>query len=138
MPTVTVSKVEAFAHCADSRCRGNRQEPVKAVAENISISFLDNGGDMPGEERSMRHLRFAREADASCSVCGGPREVSDQKRPVYANVSGHDQAGLLKFKTADGEFVIPVADDGKTAELEDKIEKLTALVEKLTAGGASS
>jgi hypothetical protein len=94
MPTVTQQVVDAFAFCRDGRCPGYAQQPVKAIRTTTSFSFVDNGGDWPGEERSVDHLAFIRqEGDPDyppCPHCGQPMAVAEQERPEYANASGQD------------------------------------------------
>jgi hypothetical protein len=98
MPTATETPVEAYAFCLDARCGGYLQEKVQGVRTTTSWTYLDMGGDMPGEERSTDMIRFADESDAVCGVCEGPRGISEQVRPEYPNVSGHDPMGLFEFR----------------------------------------
>lgn len=98
MPTVTEDVVPAFAFCQSAQCLGYQQEPVDGVRTTTAYTYLDSGGDMPGVEKSTEMVRFAVETDAVCPHCEGPRQVSEQVRPEYPNVSGHDPMGLFEFK----------------------------------------
>lgn len=85
MSISTETPVQAYAHCQDATCPGYTQQPVDGILNVTTHTFLDGGGDLgPFVERSMEYLRFADEhADATCDVCGGPRGISQQERPVY-------------------------------------------------------
>lgn len=98
MPTVTETIVTAHAHCQDAQCLGYIQEPVQAGHTHVELSYLDLGGDNPGIERTFDYLRFADDADQSCPHCQKPRAVTDQTRPEYLNLSGHDPMGLFELK----------------------------------------
>lgn len=92
MSISTETPVEALAFCLDATCPGNSQEPVDGVLNRTEHTFLDGGGDLgPFVERSMEYLRFADEEDATCSVCAGRREISQQVRPVYPKVGNPNQ-----------------------------------------------
>jgi hypothetical protein len=96
MPLVTETVIDALAHCADQRCAGYTQQPVKAVQTVTQFSYIDLGGDLPGIERESFLLRFDDIADTQCPHCGEPRIVADQTRPIYPNVSGQPQDALLQ------------------------------------------
>lgn len=98
MPTATETPVQGLAHCQDARCMGYEQEPVQAIQTITEVTYLDNGGDMPGIEQSFHDLRFVDENDVECVHCGKPRVVTSQQRPEYPNVSGHDPMGLFEFR----------------------------------------
>ena len=95
MPTVTATVVDALASCKDARCPGYKQEQVKAVETLTAWTFVEFGGDIPGNDRSITMLRFEDETDQPCPHCGEPRLVSDQVRPIYPNISGQPQSALL-------------------------------------------
>jgi hypothetical protein len=111
MPLVTETVIDALAHCADQRCAGYTQQPVKAERE----SFL---------------LRFEDIADTQCPDCGEPRIVADQTRPIYPNVSGQPQDALLRG-TRDAERVreLELADARREAEM----AQMRATMERLAA-----
>lgn len=95
MPTVTENLIQGWASCRDGRCPGYKQEQVEAIVTVTAFSFIDLGGDLPGTEREATLIRFAEEGETPCLVCGEPRLVSDQVRPIYPNVSGVPQDALL-------------------------------------------
>lgn len=126
MPTVKETPVKGYAHCSDARCPGSNQERVDAVKVVTEHTFLENGGDLPFVEKSFEHFRFADEDARVCPGCGRSREVTAQQRPSYAPLSGFDQRGLLgvtAFTPGSG-GVQPA--DPRIAELEAKLDKLTA------------
>src|SRR3954466_5691424 len=83
MPTITEAPIRAFAHCRNPRCAGNNQEEVDAVQQTESYSFVERGGDLPGEENSIVRVNFASEEDQPCPQCGLLREVTADPRPSY-------------------------------------------------------
>ena len=98
MARTTTIETTAFAHCANPRCDGHTQTEVPAVKDTVEHTYIDSGGDMPGVEKSQVHYRFANDDDASCPVCDGPRDLTDQRRVRYENLSGKAQDGLLQYK----------------------------------------
>jgi hypothetical protein len=130
MPLVTETVIDALAHCADQRCEGYKQRPVKAVQTVTQFSYLDLGGDLPGIERESFLLRFDDIADTQCPHCGEPRIVADQTRPIYPNVSGQPQDALLRG-TRDAERVreLELADARREAEM----AQMRATMERLAA-----
>jgi hypothetical protein len=92
MSISTETPVQALAFCLDATCPGNAQEPVDGILNVTEHTFLDGGGDLgPFVERSMEYLRFADEDHATCTVCHGRREISQQVRPVYPKVGNPNQ-----------------------------------------------
>lgn len=100
MPRVTETIVDGWAHCVNPRCDGSPQQPVQAIRQVVEHTYVEGGGDMPGIEKTHVYLRFSDPADGPCPTdgCGLAREVSDQKRRRYENLSGHSQSGLLEYK----------------------------------------
>lgn len=107
MPTVTEQPITGYAHCVNPRCRGYQQEEVAALREETAFTYAENGGDLPGIERSHVHFRFANAGqdggadDTRCQHCGGHRDLSETRRRQYANLTGYDQMGLLRFEGFD-------------------------------------
>lgn len=130
MPAVTEEYIEALASCRDARCPGYKQETVQAVLSTTSFSYFDSGGDVPGIEREVSHLRFVDDEDIPCEYCGEPRLVADQVRPVYPNVSGQPQDKLLHVGR-DGERVQDLQLDGARRDAE--MAQMRALIERQTA-----
>lgn len=97
MPNVVEKTVKAYAHCVRPTCPGTLQEQVEAVEVLTEYMFTDNGGDIPGVERSKYEHRFVDAADEECTHCGGRRELTDKPRRLYENLSGHPQDGLLNI-----------------------------------------
>lgn len=142
MPTVTEVPVEAYAFCMDARCLGYKQEKVPAVRTHTDVTYLDMGGDMPGIEKSFDSVRFADETDAICSHCEGPREISEQLRPEYPNISGHDPMGLFEFKgKTEGELrelrhqaeLAEVKREAETSDLKAALAEQARQIAALTA-----
>lgn len=134
MPTVTHAEQTAYAHCGTPTCPGSRQVAVDGVRRETSYAFTENGGDIPGIERSTVEWTFADEGDRPCPSCGRPREISDQAKPSYDPLSGFDPMGLLTVDPFDPGKRNTVEDE-KVAQLEAKnaaLEaKLDQLIEKL-------
>lgn len=135
MTMVKEDTVQAYAFCQNAQCLGYQQEPVQGIRTVTEWSYLDLGGDMPGVERSTQTVRFADEAEAVCSHCDSPRAISEQVRPEYANISGHDPMGLFEFKgKTEGEIrelrhqreIDELKSGERMAALERQIEALTA------------
>jgi hypothetical protein len=135
MPTATETLIDAWAACSDGRCPGHKQQAVKAISTLVQFSYFDNGGDIPGIERSVTHVRFNDIADAQCEFCGEPRQVADQVRPVYPNVSGVPQDKLLMVgKDSERLRDLQLADAKREAEMAQMrmlMERQAALIERL-------
>ena len=137
MATVTETLIDAWAHCSDARCPGNKQKAVKAIKSVTEYSYFDLGGDIPGIERSSELVRFNDLADAQCEHCGEPRLVADQVRPIYANVSGIPQDRLL-HAGREGERVLELQlsdarREAEMAQMRATMERQNALIERLVA-----
>lgn len=102
MPTVmSRDEVQAFAHCVNIFCPGHEQQPVQAVRQEIGFTYQELGGDHPFIERSTVGFEFADPEQAACPDCGRRRELSEQSRVDYENLSGHDPRGLIGIKYRD-------------------------------------
>jgi hypothetical protein len=137
MPTQTVTPVRGFAHCVVPRCPGTYESEVDAVKVTTSWTFIERGGDIPGEENSQDAARFADETDATCEHCGGHREVSLSPRPQYQPLSGHDPMGLLGMPQYDPNK-INLPNDEQAAEiaaLQKRLEEQGELLKKLVEQG---
>jgi hypothetical protein len=135
MPTVTERTIDAWASCHDARCPGYKQEPVKAIETLTEYTYFDLGGDIPGVERSTTMLRFEELADAQCAVCGEPRLIADQVRPIYPNMSGQPQDTLLQMHTG-GERLreMELKDarrEAEMAQMRATMERQQTLIERL-------
>lgn len=129
MATLTTTDIQAFAHCPDARCAGTKQQPVPAVRHTAEWTYVENGGNMPGIERSSAVLAFVSEStDASCPDCGKPRELSEQERPFYTPLSGHRQDGLLHVKSFDASQAPPSGNDAVIAQLMAQVAQLSAQI----------
>lgn len=127
MATLTTTTVPAFAHCRDPRCPGTEQEPVDAIRHLTEWSFVDNGGNLPGVERSSTIFAFADETQMPCPHCSVDREVSIQKRPNLPPLSGHRQDGLLYVKQYDSGKQ-PTGNDAIVAQLMAQVAELSAKI----------
>ena len=100
MPTATIEIVEGFAFCPDPRCPGYEQVATAVRVTRTAWSYIELGGDLPGDERSMEYESFPLEAGEEppdCPRCGQRMEATTQKRPEYARVSGQDPLRLLSL-----------------------------------------
>jgi hypothetical protein len=124
-----------YLHCTDPRCGGILQEEVDGYAEETAWMFTENGGDIPGVERSHVHARVANAEDVPCPYCDVPREASLKPRPQYQRLSGHDPNGLLKFRGFDpAKPVLQAgADPAELDALKQQIAELRDLVAKKAA-----
>lgn len=128
MATLTTTELQAYAHCRDPRCAGTEQQPVPALRHLSEWTYVENGGNMPGTERSIAILAFADEpTDAPCPTCSKPRELSEQERPYYTPLSGHRQDGLLHVKNFDASQQ-PAGNDAVIAQLMAQVAQLSAQV----------
>lgn len=127
MATLTTTTVRAWAHCRDPRCPGVEQEPVDATRHLTEWSFVDNGGNLPGVERSTDLFVFADASQAPCPHCGLDREVSAQQRPNLPPLSGHRQDGLLYVKQFDAGKQ-PAGNDAIVAQLMAQVAELSARI----------
>lgn len=128
MPTIIETSVTAYAHCTDPRCPGAYQQPVDGRRIETGWAYTENGGDIPGIERSHVRAEFADPQDAVCPHCSGPRDIALDPRPQYQNLSGKDPMGLLGIAAFDPSKPL-LADPGTTAEL----DALKAQVAELAA-----
>lgn len=127
---VTEATVKAFAHCRHPLCPGYGQEEVDAVRTETAYGFKDNGGDLPGIERSMVMLVFADDDARACRNCGRDRELTGDARPSYQPLSGFDPMGLINGSVAPFDpNVVNTEADQRIAALEAQIAKLAAAVE---------
>jgi hypothetical protein len=140
MPTISETLIDGYAHCVNGRCEGNKQQPVKVIQTLSEFSYVELGGDIPGIERSSTSERFNDLADAQCQFCGEPRQVADQKRPVYPNVSGVPQDKLL-YQNADTERLrdLQLSDAKREAEMAHMrvtMERQQAVIERFMGQAA--
>jgi hypothetical protein len=126
MPTVASREQKIYMHCINPRCRGMMEEEVDGLAEETSYLFTDNGGDIPGVERSVVVAKPVHEEDETCPHCGGRRDASLSPRPQYQRLSGHDPMGLLNVPSFDPNKVNTPTDE-RDAELDALKQRLAAL-----------
>src|SRR4051794_31781702 len=100
MPVITSEPISGYAHCAKQTVEGDPcfpQQEVPAIRQTVEFLYADGQGGGSSDpidqtfarlvERSVSHIRFADPEDATCPHCGGPREISDQVRPIYTRLS---------------------------------------------------
>jgi hypothetical protein len=107
---VTETLMPLFAHCPESTCPGNQQQPVEGVCA-VKAETIGNrgGGGAGGEaliglvEKTTEYLRFADPADVECPEdgCSRVRELSRQERPNYGSAYGGSEA-LLRARRVGG------------------------------------
>lgn len=128
---VTPERVKAYAHCLNPACPGYGQQQLDVTRTTIGYGFKDNGGDLPGIERSTVTLEFADPADQPCRTCSRPRELSEHPRPSYQPISGYDPMGLVNGsvpQSFDPNRVNTEA-DARVAALEATVAKMAAALE---------
>jgi hypothetical protein len=140
-PRVTETNVEAWAHCSNPRCSGNGQQAVSGVRVLSEYTIGSRGGDgifVQLVENSSEYVRFADPDEVECGVCGGAREISEQRRPVIPIISGFPQDGLLgapKFdpslKFSDADQAASEAAAAQAKEIAELKATVAALAEKL-------
>jgi hypothetical protein len=108
-------------------CPGYGQESVEAVRVLTEYLYRDNGGDLPGVERSNADLRWADAGDAPCRSCSMPRELSEHPRPSYQPLSGYDPMGLLHGPAFDPNRVNSES-DARMAAMEAEMVKLRQML----------
>jgi uncharacterized Zn finger protein (UPF0148 family) len=152
---VIASEVDGYAWCTRKWrdedgdemgfCEGNAQRPVRLVREEVEWTFLDNGGDHPGVERSAVYFRFADEGDIPCPVCGETRSCSDQARLTYDNASGQSPDEIFRARKREKQqvtlaerqavaleaLVTQGQSDAKVAQLEALVMRQSAELERL-------
>lgn len=134
MPQITEATVDGFCHCRDARCDGYSQQPVQVVRTVRDEFYTDNGGDVPGTERSFTYVSFADQDDIPCPSCGEDREASEQSRPSYQALTPYGQKGLLTAPRFDPAKKVA---DAKTEALESEVGELKAMVAKLLEAKAA-
>lgn len=127
--TATETKIDGYIFCPDGRCPGNTQEPVQIIRTEVSHPYE---GSTPGFERSMDYLKLD-QGDLACPHCGKDRLISDQERPHYLNISGHDPLGLLDLQNKTGSELAAMRKDQEARstemdELRESVSQLTELV----------
>jgi hypothetical protein len=129
MATVTTTTVSGYAHCRNPRCAGTEQQPVDALCHTSAWTYVENGGNMPGVERSTELYVFADErTDSPCPVCGDSREVSAAPRPQYTPLSGHRQDGLLHVKQYNAQAQPDAGNGAIVAQLMEQVAALSAQI----------
>src|SRR5436190_20928695 len=97
---ISESEVPAYAACLRWNCEGHEQHEVTARKTLVEHSFISRGGDLPGIENSYEYLDFTDDKDRTCKVCGRSNGLSEQVRPEYQGLSGHDPLGLVNGTVA--------------------------------------
>lgn len=147
---ITETRIRALAHCSNPLCEGNRQEEVDAIAQLVEETYgmRDRQPSMGAPdltsplvnlvENSHEMLRFAREEDAPCPVCSGPRELTRQVRPRYERLSDVAPDKLLQFRRqglSSADVLAQAAEKSdEVAELRGKVDALTALLSAFQQG----
>jgi hypothetical protein len=143
MPHVVPTMVQAYAHCPDPVCPGHEQQQVDAVHVETFFMYTDNGGDLPGFERSVAVLSYADESDghpsevAPCPHCDLRRELSGTPRRQYDRLSGYSPDYLISRNAKPFDPSKPPAApedlDGRVKDLESQVATLAGQVDALLA-----
>lgn len=143
-PRVTETTVDAWAHCSNPRCAGNGQQAVQGVRVLSEYTIGSRGGDgifVQLVENSSQYVRFADPEENDCGVCGGQREISEQRRPVIPIITGFPQDGLLGAPKFDPSVQNSAADQAaaeaaaaQSKEVAELKAQVAALVDKLGGG----
>jgi len=135
MTSATEQFVEAYAFCHNGRCTGYLQEPVQGVRTTTSWTYMDSGGDLPGIEKTTEMVRFADEADGVCPTCEGPRDISEQLRPEYPNISNQDPMGIFEFRGKTEKELLTLRHAQEIGDLKRDQELTAALARKADRSG---
>jgi hypothetical protein len=138
MPTIDITTTLAWAHCESPRCPGTASEQVQAERVETTYLYSDNGGDLPGPERSHVSWRAASEEDIQCRHCGRPRAFTENPPPDIEPLSGYDPMFLLSpdakpFDPTRQEEIKRETEDNRVADLEAQLAAMRAQVEELAA-----
>lgn len=141
--------VFVYVHCYNGACPNYHnlqanldfERKVPGIREETQYTYVDRGGDMPGIENTHVSWHVQDEADAKCSECGDPVNIS--QNPSYklmqygvgpgTGLKGAERAAALaaaKVNEANA------AKDVEIAELRAEMAKLTGFVDKLVRQGA--
>lgn len=125
---VTPEQVKAYAHCRNAMCPGYGQQQVDAVRTTVAYTYGDNGADMFKSmvERSVQTIDFASPDDVPCPHCGQARDVTDQERPSYQPLSGHDPMGLVNGGHVFDPNRVNTQQDAEIAELRAELARLAS------------
>lgn len=132
---ISEEEIDALAFCPDAFCDGHRQEIVRAIKQTVVRVFGDmsSGSDPIDvayrdlESTSTINYQFVDEQEAVCPFCGQHvRQVNEQRRPVYANVTQRLQRAREAAERRDG------VDLETTVR---KLEEANASAKALTAAG---
>ena len=128
MPTITDETVTGHAHCPNPRCDQYEYE-TPVVKRTVSWTYAENGGDLPGIERSTIEVVATKDTEDKCPRCGRYRELSIGERPEYPNESGVDPNGLLGFQpqVADPQLIAAQQNAELAAQLADLQAQLAEL-----------
>ena len=133
MPTLTVTEVVGYAHCRNPRCPGSQQEQVKALRHVDSYTYVERGGDLPGEEMSTEHFSFfndgsidpetkeQRPDETPCPNCKLLREITGSPRPSYQGEWGNQDFLLDIDVKHDGSRFDPELQSKLQSEASDKL-----------------
>lgn len=145
MPQLLSSvEVDAYAHCPAilddpatgkaALCRGFVQEKVTARREEVGHTYLDSGGDNAFIENSFVSLHWIDPDQEACPHCDGPRQLAEQVRPKYQNMSRKDPLGLLGLRdvVGDDESRVVGARDAEMAEMRAEMERMADELKRLT------
>lgn len=139
MPIVTEKPTVGYAHCVNPHCSGTTQQEVDAVHVLTEMRFRDRDPNtpFPGVENSHEAIRFADSTERPCPACGGPRDITDQRRPVYqplsAGLSGAPAGGFPQ----DGLLNVDEFEQGKDPrvdQLQEELAELKALIKAQAEG----
>lgn len=142
MPTQDIAKVRLYAHCRNALCAGYAQQEIEGVRIRTDYAYRDNGGDIPGVERSCVDLlwgdpedREGNTAKMACPFCQQRRELSETVRPSYQPMSGHDPMGLVNggVKAYNASAPPNTERDAEVAELRAQVARQEALLLRLTS-----
>ena len=128
MPTITDEEVIGHAHCPNPRCDPYEHE-TPVTRRTIAWTYQENGGDLPGIERTSEQVIANEKTASMCPSCGRARELSLDERPEYPNESGVDPLGLLGMQpqTADPSLVAVQQQAELAQQLADLQAELAAL-----------
>lgn len=140
-------EADLLVHCGNvtGGC-SDEQHPIRGWVVTTAQTYRMNGDTGPFAdriERSSTTFDFLGDNDRYCNRCGNLRHLTNQRRPSYPSLSGHDQRALLAFlaqqrprQMVAGEFFQRAQaqpEDDRVQQLEAQIAELRAMLTRQPA-----
>jgi hypothetical protein len=140
--------VFVYVHCYNQACLRyhnpqvnlEHERKVPGIREEISYTYIDRGGDMPGVENTHVNWLVVDETDSRCPDCGDPLNISNT--PSYklmqygvgpgTGLKGAERAAALAASKVNE---ANAAKDVEIADLRTQMARMERLMEKMIQGG---